>query len=228
MVGLGVSIGDAIALSILAKDILTSLKDSTGSSEQYLGVISGLRSLELAFPQIQRCHDQLQNEAQKAELRQVVSECKKVIKDFLQGIAKYHGHLSAVGTRKNFKDALRKIQWRFCKAEDLDSFRLKLVEHRQSIQILLINYYVYVAILEPSAYMLIVTHRSSPIQEAQLGDLQQTLLSHDDTLLLLRQSMYRAQRSFNSLRSLVCRVYNSCLRNAESLLVIKELLLCVS
>jgi hypothetical protein len=65
----------------------------------------------------------LTDETQKAALRQVVAECKEIIDDFLCNIAKYHGHLSTTGTKNGFKNAFRKIEWRFCKTEDLESLR---------------------------------------------------------------------------------------------------------
>jgi hypothetical protein len=50
MGGFGVSIGDIIALCILAKDLVISLKDSTGSSNQYLNTIAGLRDPRARTP----------------------------------------------------------------------------------------------------------------------------------------------------------------------------------
>ena len=87
MSGFGVSIGDVIALCVLAKNIAISLKDSTGSSNQYLSTVARLRGLELALLHVQKCHDRLTNETQKAALGQVVAECKEIIDDFLCSIA---------------------------------------------------------------------------------------------------------------------------------------------
>jgi hypothetical protein len=180
MVGLGVSISDIIALCTLAKNVVTSLKDSTGSSNEYLRTIADLRYLELVLLHVQRCLDILTEESQKAALRQVVSECKTIIDDFLGSLGKYHGHLSITGTKRGFKDAFRKIEWRICMTEDLKAFREKVDQHIQSLQILLVTHQLW-----------------DPWLKAQFSNIEQTMQNQEHSLDLIQQSTGMIRHSFD-------------------------------
>lgn len=133
----GFSIGDFVTTLYLVKDIVRALNNSKGSSKEYLQVISELRGLELALIQVKAQYDDISHQGQKDALRQAVAKCDGSIKDSLDGLSKYHGHLSVIGSGNRWKDAVRKIQWRFCKAEELTNFRLRISLHVGEIEMLL-------------------------------------------------------------------------------------------
>jgi hypothetical protein len=208
MVGFGVSIGDVIALCTLAKNVVASLKDSAGSSNEYLRTMAGLRHLELVLLHVQRCLDILTEESHKAALGQIVSECKTIIDDFLGSLGKYHGHLSTAGTKGVFKDIFRKIEWRICKPEDLKAFRERVDQHLQSLQILLL------------------THQqlSDSWLKAQFSSIEQTLQNQEHTLDLIQQSAGMIRRSFDTLINITYQIYQLCQQTSQSMVVMKQIL----
>lgn len=74
---------------------------------------------------------------QRSAPRQVVQDCESTIDDFLASLQKCHGHLGHAGSTSKWKDAVRKIQWHLCKADDLTKFRLRIASHVQNIEMLL-------------------------------------------------------------------------------------------
>jgi hypothetical protein len=133
----GFSTGDFITSINLVKDIIKALNDSKGSSKEYLEVIAELRGLETALLLIKIRYNETSHVDQRVALRQVVKDCEGSIDDFLESIEKYHGHLGICGTKNKWTDAVRKIQWHLCKADQLTSFRLRIASHVQNIDMLL-------------------------------------------------------------------------------------------
>lgn len=139
----GFSAGDFISGINLVQHIVRALNDSKGSSKEYLQVIAELRSIESALLQIKSQQESIVKVEQKQALSQAVQECDNSMKNFLESLTQYHGHLSTVGSGNRCKDALRKVQWRLCKADELASFRSCLSSHVQSIQMILATIQVY-------------------------------------------------------------------------------------
>ena len=133
----GFSIGDFVTSFYLVKDIIKALNDTKGSSKEYLQVIAELRGLEVALLQVRAQYDAIASPEQKAALQRTLGECDHSIKDFLESLEKYHGHLSVAGSGNKWKDAVRKIQWRLCKAEELTSFRSRISLHVGAIEMVL-------------------------------------------------------------------------------------------
>jgi hypothetical protein len=136
-VGFGFSVGDIVSSINLVRDVAKALQGSKGSSKEYLEVIVELRNLELALREVKSLYDAVQDNRQTTLLRQAVGECENLIDDFLQGLEKYHGHLSLTGTKSKFKDALRKVQWALCTPDQLNTFRLKVAAHIRTLQVIL-------------------------------------------------------------------------------------------
>ena len=133
----GFSTGDFINGINLVKDIVRALNDSKGSSKEYLAVIAELRGLEVALIHVKTQYDHTQQVGERSVLRKAVEECEATIQDFLGSLEKYHGHLSRSGSQNKWKDAVRKVQWHLCKADELTSFRLQISSHVQNLELLL-------------------------------------------------------------------------------------------
>jgi hypothetical protein len=131
----GFSAGGITGIS-LVKDLITAIQDSKGSSKEYLGLISELRGLESALLEVKKLPFRSE---QQAVLREAVVRCRTCIDDFLTAITKYHSHLRLDGSQRPWQDAIRKIQWRLTKKEDIEQFRSAIVFHAQTLQILLIT-----------------------------------------------------------------------------------------
>jgi hypothetical protein len=75
-VAFGFSTGDFITCINLAKDIIRALKDSKGSSREYLEVIAEFRGLEVALVHAKAQYNDTFQMAQKSALGQAVDECQ--------------------------------------------------------------------------------------------------------------------------------------------------------
>ena len=137
--GFGFSAGDIIAGIKLVKDLITAIQDSKGSSKEYLELISELRGLESALFGVKKLPLRSEQYQQQAVLREAVIRCRACIDDFLTTVTKYHSHLRLDGSQRPWRDAIRKIQWRLSKREDIEQFRSAIAFHTQILQILLIT-----------------------------------------------------------------------------------------
>jgi len=135
----GFSAGDIITGISLVKDLITAIQDSKGSSKEYLELISELRGLESALLEVKKLPFRSEQHQQQAVLREAVVRCRTCIDDFLTTMTKYHSHLRLDGSQRPWQDAIRKIQWRLTKKEDIERFRSAIVFHTQTLQILLIT-----------------------------------------------------------------------------------------
>ena len=142
----GFSVGDFVNGINLVKDVIKALKDSTGSSKEYLELIAELRTLESALLNVKALYPQLQQNAQQAVLAQAVRDCQQSIDGFLQGLGKYHKHLHLGGSTNKWKDALRKVQWHLCKSDDLNSFRQRVATHVAALEMLILTMQAYVCL----------------------------------------------------------------------------------
>ena len=135
----GFSTGDTITGIGLIKDLITAIQDSKGSSREYLEVISELWGLESALLEVKKLPFRDEQHQQQAVLREAVVRCRTCIDDFLTTITKYHSHLRLDGSQRPWQDAIRKMQWRLSKKEDIERFRSAIVFHTQALQILLVT-----------------------------------------------------------------------------------------
>jgi hypothetical protein len=133
----GFSIGDFITSINLVKDIIKALNDSKGSSKEYLEVILELRNLEGSLVLVKAQYNDILQTGLRNALCQAVKDCEDCITNFLESLQKYHGHLSTKGTKNRWKDAIRKIQWHLCQADDLTTFRVQIASHVRNVEMLL-------------------------------------------------------------------------------------------
>jgi len=89
--------------------------------------------------QVEAQYDRVEEPVQRNALGQVVQECQKTIEDFLNSIRKYDRHLSVAGDRFSVVDAVRKIQWRLVKSDELAKFRGQISGHIQRVELLLVT-----------------------------------------------------------------------------------------
>ena len=139
MATFGFSAGDFVAGIGLVQDLIKALRDSKGSSKEYLELVAELRSLESALLEVKALDFAAEQQAQRAALRQAVIQCRESIDTFLKELTKYQPHLRLGGSFSLWKDAFRKVQWRLCKKEDLIRFRAEIGFHTQAIQMLMIT-----------------------------------------------------------------------------------------
>jgi len=123
------SFGDIVAAVTIVHTIYTALQDSRGSSFEYQCLIDDLRSFETALNTV---HDILQKIPIDQSLRDpIIAEakvCRTLLEGFLGRIQRYEVVLSGRCTA-----IWRKVVWAIFKTKEVESFRLKLLQHKQNI-----------------------------------------------------------------------------------------------
>lgn len=141
-VAFGFSSGDIVAGINLVREIIKALDKSKGASREYLQVIAELRGLETVLILVKHEDEKLTDINGRTALCRAVEDCRTCIDDFLKSIQKYHGYLNRAGSDNKLKDALRKVQWHLCKADELTAFRLRIASRVQNIEMLLATIHV--------------------------------------------------------------------------------------
>lgn len=134
MLPFGFSASDFVAGINLVRELIKALKDTAGSSAEYIDLIQELYSLERALLEVNRLNLDESQHTQTLALKQAAAQCQHTIDDFLQRIRKFQPALRLGGSKSSWRDGLRKVEWALCKKEDVRSFRANsLVILRPSI-----------------------------------------------------------------------------------------------
>lgn len=135
----GFSVGDFISGINLIRELIKALEDSAGSSSEYRELFKELYALERALLEVKSLDVDPSQHTQQAALRQAATQCQETIDAFLQTVRKYQPAFSSGLSRSGLKDGLRKIQWAFCKKDDVEKFRAKIRGHAAAVNMLLMT-----------------------------------------------------------------------------------------
>lgn len=137
----GVSPGDFIAAIDLVHAICEALRSSTGSSEQYRGVVSALQSLKDALEQL---HSINATDEEKLRIGEIVDRAKQSLLRFDGKIRKYDAALGESQTRAWWRSLPKKIQWQRYSSDDIRCLQNELSQHSHALQVLLAKIQKYV------------------------------------------------------------------------------------
>ena len=134
------SVGDFLAIEIPIKDAIVALDDAQGSVSEYNQLIRELLSLERAFLEVgllcQNPDPTPELVVVSIQIRRIADQCKSCIEGFLGPIYQYTQAFRPGGSGNKFKDALRKIKWKFEK-DKIAAFHTEIQTHSAAITILL-------------------------------------------------------------------------------------------
>jgi Fungal N-terminal domain of STAND proteins len=136
----GFSVGDFVNAITLVTEVIGALKDSAGSSAQFVELMKELYGLEIALLYVKATAVQPDQEPQLAAIKQSAAQCQATIDHFLQKNKKFQRTLRSGGSKNPSRDVLHKIEWALFKAEEINEFRAKLRGHTSSINMLLISF----------------------------------------------------------------------------------------
>ena len=108
--------------------------ESNGAAPQYRLVMTILKGLENSVKYVETID--YGDEALAAEIQQAAERFEKSTKTFEEKIRKYEPSLRAGGSSKNWRDAMRKIQWTLNK-DDVTAFQAEILVHASNVQLLL-------------------------------------------------------------------------------------------
>ncbi|KAL8958663.1 MAG: hypothetical protein Q9183_005792, partial [Haloplaca sp. 2 TL-2023] len=134
-VGFGFSAGDFIAAIKLVAPVIDALSESSKSSFELRELLGQLYSLETALLGVKSLEIDESLHAEQVALRQTAAQCQRTITSFLHWISGYQRPLlrndGTIGER------WKKIKWAVCRKKDLEQFKMDLMAHTESIQLLL-------------------------------------------------------------------------------------------
>lgn len=135
------SVGDIIAVCLLAKSIVEALDDSRGSSAEYQGLINELRSLECSLFEIESFTRSWADASTEVSLQQecskLVNECRKTLEDFQAYLKKYDCSLSKDSHATIVKRTGMKIKWQLLTKDTVSRFRRELAVHSTALNIMM-------------------------------------------------------------------------------------------
>ncbi|KAM7186431.1 hypothetical protein V8F33_011824 [Rhypophila sp. PSN 637] len=139
----GFSIGDFLAVGGVIADIVSSLKDSTGSESDYQELIRELNALDRALKGLDKLQPTTSSPGTVDSIKCAALSCRVPLEEFLSKIKKYEVTLGPRAPTPSIalssKAVLRKITW-LNKAEDVDHLRKYLDIHLGTINILLLEH----------------------------------------------------------------------------------------
>jgi hypothetical protein len=136
-VGFGFSVGDFIAALELVATVVDALRESGESSTEFRALVTQLHTLQTALESVSRLEIDDAQQGEAVALQQAAAQCQKSINGFWEKIKKYQPSLRTGESRNKVKDGWMKIKWAVCKKEDLLGFKMDLVAHTESIQMML-------------------------------------------------------------------------------------------
>lgn len=141
----GVGVGDFVASIELVRNIAQALKDSTGSSSHFVGLIKELYGLQRALLQVNSLTVAPERDLELAAIKQAAAQCQGTIEGFLTKNEKFFSTLREGGSHSRLRDSLHKIEWQLFRKDDVEAFQLAISGHTASISLLLLPFLVCVS-----------------------------------------------------------------------------------
>ncbi len=139
----GISISDVITISILIKDVLKALDDTSGAAAEYQELCRELWALDRALLEVEllsRSYDtSIELNALSHTVRRVADQCKECVEAFLEKIEGYKRSFRNGGSGNKLCDMGRKVRWALTQKGELARFRTEINGYSSTISMLLIT-----------------------------------------------------------------------------------------
>ncbi|KAI1207866.1 uncharacterized protein F4807DRAFT_168689 [Annulohypoxylon truncatum] len=135
----GFSVGDFLAVSKLAKDIISSLKDSGGSRTDYQNLARELECLQAALIHLDRL-TATRTPQDLAAIKYAALSCRRPLEEFLVRIRKYDRSLGIQSRPNPVKGVIDKITFPLTSRDEVQKLQAYLSVHIGTINILLAEY----------------------------------------------------------------------------------------
>lgn len=138
------SVGDIITVCLLAKSIVAVLDKSRGSSAEYQGLVSELRSLEKSLLQPAELFsrsfvDSPIRASLCSEILKLVNECRKTLESFQSTLKKYDTSLAETASEDCMRRIGMKMKWQLSQKETIARFRNEIAGHCHAINMMMIT-----------------------------------------------------------------------------------------
>ena len=132
------SFGDIVTVINIVQSIYKALSDSMGASYDYQCLIRELRSFEQALKIVDFAITVAPPTGRDAlDIAAEITTCLELLKTFHDRIKSYQEALGGGKRAFSIKIIFRKIGWSLFKANEVESFRQKISQHKQNISLFL-------------------------------------------------------------------------------------------
>lgn len=144
------SVGVIVNVCLLAKSIVDALDQSRGSSAEYKGLVSELRSLERSLLEAELFVKSLDNVPNpvsvslRDEILNVVNKCRKTLEAFQLSLKEYDKSLAEDKSASNVYRIGMKLKWQLSQKDNITKFRGEVSSHCNSINMMMLTAQVYV------------------------------------------------------------------------------------
>ncbi|KAK4452014.1 hypothetical protein QBC34DRAFT_456941 [Podospora aff. communis PSN243] len=122
------AIGDFISIAMLIKDLSSALNDSRGSSKACTDFVETLVVIERTLREADVIYRDLpEGNTMRESARQISGQIQRCVAQVEGDIKKYQPSLVHGGSGNSFRDAARKIQWKFVDERDIERHRSQLM-----------------------------------------------------------------------------------------------------
>jgi hypothetical protein len=133
----GFSVGDFIAAGKLIADILSALKDGSGSVSEYQHLMLELHGLQRVLEEVDKLEGPEELHATVNAVKATALTCKFPLTRFLEKIKKYDASLGCGNSAGRVRDTEKRIRWGLSKKEEIHRLRSEINSHVGSINLLL-------------------------------------------------------------------------------------------
>jgi hypothetical protein len=134
----GFGVGDFIAVSVLIKGIVSSLKACGGSASAYQEVQLELSGLQSALTRIEHLKGISAQTPAINAIKVAALNSQHMLQEFRDRLQKYKTGLERGMSRGRMMDSTKKIQWVLSMKSEVQEFRTYLVAHTDSLNMRLI------------------------------------------------------------------------------------------
>lgn len=144
------SVGDIIAVCLLAKQIVDALDSSKGSASEYRSLVTELRSLEKTLLEVELVVRKDQNAANipssLSELPSLIWNCRTSLETLHEEIKKYNRHLSENSSSGMVGRFGMKVRWEVSVKAKITKFRIQIAAYCNAINMMLVTANVAMAV----------------------------------------------------------------------------------
>lgn len=137
------SVGNIIAVCLLAKQIVDALDSSKGSASEYRNLVTELRSLEKTLLEVELVVRKNQNAANipssLSELPSLIGNCRTSLETLHEEIKKYNRHLSENSSSGMVGRLGMKVRWGVSVKDKITKFRIQIAAHSNAINMMLVT-----------------------------------------------------------------------------------------
>lgn len=133
----GFSVGDFIAVGSLVTDIVSSLREASGSKSEYQEILRELEGLKHALSYLDKLQSVDACSTSIDSIKYAALSCRRPLEQFLNKIKKYDNALGVWSKAGTIRSAADKLKWAYTQKDEIRKLQTYLNVHVGTINILL-------------------------------------------------------------------------------------------